>query len=403
MDGLLACALLLGTLAGAGGAVAAEPPFQRLARATVGSDQGVFVAAGDGTVLASVEAARPVHPASVTKVASTLALLRELGADYRFETAVLAGGTPAGDRIPGDLLIEAGRDPFFVYENAFLVLLALRDLGVRRCAGGVAVRGPLLFNWQPDPTGARLQEALAGRDGAAAWAALRAAGRNGEVESLRDVALEFGGRTDRRDGRAAAPLLVHRSAPLRRVAKELNGYSNNVFHLVSEQIGGPGAVERIARGAVPAGMRAEIVIDNAAGGGRHNRMSPRAAAALIDALRAELSRQGLRLVDVLPVAGVDRGTLEDRLREPAYRGAVVAKTGTYGSLGACALAGALRTRRHGEVTFAILNRGLSVPEARRRQDAFLRALMEEIGAEPWPYVAPRRPPFTEARIDVTGR
>ena len=53
----------------------AGPPLQGLAREVVGAGQGVLVVAEDGTVLASEAADRAVHPASVTKIATSLALL----------------------------------------------------------------------------------------------------------------------------------------------------------------------------------------------------------------------------------------------------------------------------------------------------------------------------------------
>jgi len=47
---------------------------------------------------------------------------------------------------------------------------------------------------------------------------------------------------------------------------------------------------------------------------------------------------------------------------------VVGKTGTFGDYGASALVGAISTSDQGTVYFAILNHGVPVPEARRRQD-----------------------------------
>lgn len=81
------------------------------------------------------------------------------------------------------------------------------------------------------------------------------------------------------------------------------------------------------------------------------------------------------------------------------RGTIVGKTGTFGSVGASALAGVLRTRRYGTVTFAVLNHGVPVPEARRRQDAFVRALIAATDAEPWPYTQPTEPDFFAALIE----
>jgi D-alanyl-D-alanine carboxypeptidase/D-alanyl-D-alanine-endopeptidase (penicillin-binding protein 4) len=141
-------------------------------------------------------------------------------------------------------------------------------------------------------------------------------------------------------------------------------------------------------------MRDEDVITDAAGAGTKNRLSPRAAVALVQALAHDLERAGLALTHVLPVAGIDVGTLRDRL--PG--GAVVGKTGTYGSLGASALAGVARTRRWGRVTFAVLNRGVPVPQAQRRQDAFVAALLAEAGAESWTYRRNDAPLFADATV-----
>jgi D-alanyl-D-alanine carboxypeptidase/D-alanyl-D-alanine-endopeptidase (penicillin-binding protein 4) len=376
----------------------AGAPLDDLAGRHVGAGQGVCVEAEDGTVLAAQAAGRAVHPASVTKVAASLALLRRLGASHRFETRLLATGPVREGTVRGDLVVEAGRDPFLVSEGAFLMLQRLGALGVRAVEGRLVVRGPLIFNWRPDPDGRRLARVLAGEEGGEAWLAVATHASVPGVPALGDAALGFHGRDVGGDG-APRPLVVHRSPPLLHIVKALNEYSNNVFHLVSEAVGGPHAVERVARDSVPHELGAEIVIDDAAGGGTTNRLSPRAAVAVLRALAREAERQGHTLTDVLPVSGVDPGTLAERLVDPpAYRRIVVGKTGTFGSLGACALAGVLRTGRHGRVFFAVLNHALPVPEARRRQDAFVRALADATGAEPWPYETPVRPTFTAAEV-----
>jgi D-alanyl-D-alanine carboxypeptidase/D-alanyl-D-alanine-endopeptidase (penicillin-binding protein 4) len=369
---------------------AAEPPLQALAREHVGADQGVYVDAEDGTVLASNVAERAVHPASVTKVATSLALLDRLGSDHRFATRLGATGPVRDGRLAGDLVVHGGNDPFFVYESAFLVLERLRTLGIRQVAGRIRAEGPFLFNWQPDPTGARLARTLRGRDGAAAWAAV------GDGTALVRAALEIG---EARTGAATAEhdLLVHRSPPLLHVVKACNGFSNNVFHYASDAIGGPHAVEAVARASVAPELRDEITIDNGAGAGTTNRLSPRAAAAILRALDRRVQALGHRITDVLPVSGVDPGTLEHRLLD--RRRYVVGKTGTFGSVGASALVGLVRSRRYGVVAFAVLNHGVPVPEARKRQDAFVRALLDAVDAESWPYETPTRPTYTLATVE----
>ena len=140
------------------------------------------------------------------------------------------------------------------------------------------------------------------------------------------------------------------------------------------------------------------MIDNAAGAGKGNRLSPRATVALLDALERELAPHGLGLLDVLPVNRIDAGTLRDRL-PPAT---VVGKTGTIGSLRASTLTGVVRTERWGRVTFAILNRGLDVPTAHERQDRFVEALLREGGAIPWDYRRNPAPAFTQASVEANA-
>ncbi len=340
-----------------------------------------------------------MHPASVTKVATTLALIRGLGPGFRFPTRLLGTGLLRAGRLEGDLLVEAGADPFFVTENALLVLASLRCLGIREVAGRLRMAGKpaLLFNWAPDAAAERLARALEGATDPAAWLAVAAAEPGLLDRGPAALGLRFG-RARITAAKSPRLLVEHRSAPLLRILKELNSFSNNVLARLAERVGGAAAVEREARASVPPRVAGEIAIANAAGAGRGNRLSPRAAVALLDALEAELARDGRTLVDVLPVAGVDAGTLERRLAGAALRGRVVGKTGTYGSLGASALVGVLRTRRYGDVAFGILNRGLPVAEARRRQDAFVARLARATGAERWPYHRAATPPFAEARI-----
>jgi hypothetical protein len=80
----------------------------------------------------------------------------------------------------------------------------------------------------------------------------------------------------------------------------------------------------------------------------------------------------------------------------------VGKTGTFGSVGASALVGVLRTAKYGHVAFAMLNSWLPVAEARRRQDVFLRALIDATDAKPWDYVSNEKPIFTEAIVKTSS-
>lgn len=375
----LACQLVAVALLAAVAGAADVPLLQAEARRLLGADQGAFAVAGDGTVLAALNPDRPMHPASVTKIATTLALLRRFGPAHRFVTRVVAAGPVRDGTAAGDLVVEGGGDPFFVTENALLVLSELEAHGLRTVGGALRIRGPFLFNWQADEQGKRLANVFEGHEPAGAWSAVCAARPDAASPGERPRGLRFLGRAEAEEPDDPGLVLTHRSPALVLLLKSLNCYSNNVFHLLSDRVGGPHAVEAAARASLPAELRRAVTIDDAAGLGKTNRLSPRAAVAIIDALAAELARQELTLADVLPIAGRDPGTLQHRLAGDA----VVGKTGTIGSLTVSALAGRAHTRRYGDVTFALLDHGIPVLEAHRRQDAFVNAILSAGEALPW--------------------
>jgi serine-type D-Ala-D-Ala carboxypeptidase/endopeptidase (penicillin-binding protein 4) len=376
--------------------------FARLARSLLGSSQGVYVEAADGTVLLAQAAELPVHPASVSKVPTTLALLRKLGPDHRFTTSFLAAGRVHDDTLEGDLLVAGDGDPYFVDENALLVTQRLNELGLRHVTGSLRSQGPLTFDWQPDDGAMHLRQAMSGQAPPSAWDAVRTfAGSDVAPPALRfDGTPAVAAATAEPDAVAEHPLVVHRSQMLIELAKQLNDYSNNVFKPLADAAGGAIAVQSLARLSVPVAMRTEITLGDGAGTDPRNRLSPRAAVKLLRALEQELARSGHRLVDILPVSGVDAGTLHDRLNAPDQAGRVVGKTGTFGDFGASALIGAIPTSDRGTVYFAILNHGVPVPVARRRQDRFVAALLARLHSLPWDYQPDARPAIARALLNA---
>ncbi len=377
-----------------------QPTLAHLAHAVLGAGQGVYVEAADGTVLLAQAADKPVHPASVSKVPTTLALLRKLGPDHRFTTTFLASGRLYDDTLDGDLVVTSDGDPYFVDENALLVTARLNQLGLRHVTGNLRPQATLTFDWQPDERGERLQQAMSGHAPQPAWDAVRAqlAG-----DSAAPPALRFDGALS---GAASATspqsLLVHHSQTLLELAKQLNDYSNNVFKPLADAAGGAIAVEALARSAVPDEMRDEITLGDGAGTDGRNRLSPRVAVKLLRALELELVHSGHQLVDILPVAGIDAGTLHDRFNAPDQVGRVVGKTGTFGDYGASALIGAIPTSDRGTVYFAILNHGVPVPTARGRQNRFVAALLARLHTVPWNYQPDARPAIARARLDAAS-
>ena len=406
---LPALALAGFVLAGMEPARATDAQLQKQARRLLGAGQGVYVLGSDGTVLVDQAGDRPVHPASISKIPTTLALLARYGPDYRFTTTLRAPGPLHAGVLESALWVEGGADPFLVDESALRIVQALQARGVLRIAGGLRASGVLAFDWQRDGAAQRLRRALSGDAATEAWARLQPDPRALPLPPMPALVIDgpttgsgvTEGDTDLLPASALPPvLLAYHSPPLLRIAKALNDYSNNVFAPLAEAAGGAAAVQAFARAAVPAAMRAEITLGDGAGADPSNRLSPRATVALLRALEATLARSGHVLTDVLPVSGLERGTLERRLDGEGEAGHVVGKTGTYGEYGASALAGALRTHEHGTVYFAILNHGVPVPVARRRQEAFVRALLARWPTQAWPYQRAPLEPWAEATIDL---
>lgn len=404
--------------------------LEAAASSILGAGQGVYIEAADGGVLLAQAAATPVHPASVSKVPTTLALMRKLGPDHRFITTFTAKGHLIDGTLYGDLIVASDGDPSLVDEDALLVAERLRQSGINRISGNLRVTAPLMFDWKVDSDGVSLRRALSGQTPAAALAAVRAldllnatastagslAGATAELStsgSLVPLGIRFGTATatatalsgsegggKRLELTGEHPLIVHRSQPLLPLAKSLNDYSNNIFAPFAEAAGGAAAVESLARSVVPEEMRSEITLGDGAGADPANRLSPRAAVKLLRALEQELGKSGHALCDILPVAGIDDGTLHDRLNGPGEAGHVLGKTGTFGDYGASALIGALRTSDRGTVYFAILNHNVPVPQARSRQDRFVRFLLTQFHTTAWSYQRDPRPAITRAEVAI---
>lgn len=410
---LLALVVALGLLAASTSWSADLQGFAAAARSILGADQGVYIEAADGGVILAQAAATPVHPASVSKVPTTLALLRKLGPDHRFVTTFSAKGRLIDGTLYGDLIVASDGDPSLVDEDALLVAQRLRQSGINRVSGTLRLTAPLMFDWKTDSDGVSLRRALSGQTPAAALAAVRALSRGGSPVPL---GIRFGAATPTattaalsEDGAGgqktmdltgARPLIVHRSQPLLPLAKSLNDYSNNIFAPFAEAAGGAAAVQSLARSVVPEEMRSEITLGDGAGADPTNRLSPRVAVKLLRALEQELAKSGHALCDILPVAGIDDGTLHDRLNGPEEAGRVLGKTGTFGDYGASALIGAISTTDRGTVYFAILNHNVPVPQARQRQDRFVRFLLTQFHTTPWSYQRDPRPAITRAEVAI---
>ena len=323
------------------------------------------------------------NPASVMKLATSLAALHKLGLGHRFRTEFRADGQIRGGRLDGDLILLSGGDPSFSLSDARRVGTALQRLGIRQVTGRLVVVGAFTCN---ENSGTAVSARVLVRNSGIGF-------KNPPV--LVDPA------TYQHRGQQVAAV---ESATLLRIVQHLNAYSvNSMAEMLALHIGGPVGVERFLIEEI--GMPPGSVFISHASGLDINRLTPRDTVKLLRAMIGWLDRHQLQPSSVMPVAGRDAGTLRTRFAEEEFVGSVIAKTGTLYSTdaGVAALAGILYTRTYGPLLFAVYDmaEGREVDRLRRIQDQFLKDLMTEFGG-PDTHLG-RSEPRAEHRIESRVR
>lgn len=292
----------------------------------------------DGKVLSSKEPDRPVNPASVVKLATSLRALETLGADHRFTTTFGVAGKERES-----LVVHGGADPDFHFENAVLVAIALRKHGITRVQGDLFVGEGFWMGWErgtagrePDPhkrredMGRRLVQAWSpsswSGDERASWREI-AARRGWNVDEPPSV--EVAGRVRTDPPPKWRPLLVHRSQPLLVALRRFNVFSNNDIERLDASVGPAPDLASFLR--TKWGDDAAAASFATSSGLNRNRMTPRQVVRLLHDLRAYLASKGHEPEDVMPVLGCGRSTLPElfpRLRDSGEANGLAGKTGT---------------------------------------------------------------------------
>lgn len=344
--------------------------------------QGVLVERLSGEVVRAEAADQSYNPASAIKLVTALAALRTFGAKHRFATALWITG--AFDKTTGTVngdLVVSGRDPSFHDEHAVAIARELNQLGVRTVTGDLVVAPRFTMNFSPSSqrSGERLYDTLdSGRRPAAAtraWYESRVAMRDAAALQTTPSVAVMGAVYVGPVPKGARAISTHYSPLLSDVLKVLLCYSNNFMaERLGDQLGGAAGLTRLL--STELGLRAgEFRIATASGLGV-NRMTPRQMMKVYRALLDELHEHGLKAADILPVAGVDPGTLQRRYAQSPGRGSIIAKTGTLPRTdgGASALVGQLRTRNNDTLLFVIFDQRGSVVRFRQWQDALVADL-----------------------------
>ncbi len=369
--------------------------FPALAEVSIPGYSGVLVESLDGNVVLESNPSYTFNPASNVKIATAFAVLKTFGPEFRFLTNVYTDG--AIDRTTGVLhgnLYVSGKDMIFSYQHAVSIANELNKLGVRSVEGDLVVTDGFIMNYSGSAaaSGRTLAATIdsAKRSSAAtkAWLnQLSYSGKFGQVNGIPGVS--FSGSVYVQPLPTNLQILfTHQSTQLKDIVKATLCYSNNFLsERLGDLVGGPFAVARIVQlnAAVPP---QEFSLQTSSGLG-YNRVTPNAMMRLLRSLRSELARFKMNFTDIMPVAGIDRGTLEGRFDEDFARGSVVGKTGTLNNTdgGVSALAGEVNTK-NGKLLFVIFNQRGNVRRFRSFQNDFVSLVQNQFGgATPMMYDA----------------
>jgi serine-type D-Ala-D-Ala carboxypeptidase/endopeptidase (penicillin-binding protein 4) len=328
-------------------------------------NQGILIESLDGKqTLAAHNADNPFNPASVMKLATSLAALEKFTPAHRFRTNFLADGTveTASRKLVGDLVVEGSADPMFSRTDAEEVAKTLSDLGISQVTGSLRIAGSFYFfargykrNLSPETSAAKLREAL------------------------QRAGLRIAGSTVR--GEAAGKLLVaHYSDTLTNLLLYQNAHSSNaVAEVLGESLGGAAELQDFLLKRLEL-KEGELYVGHPSGL-EFNRITPRASLKILRALITVLDKYSLKPEDLMPVAGVDSGTLLGRFTKEEVKGAVIAKTGTLFSTdrGVSTLVGLAFTKARGTLLFAVFNSDGRVRAYRHLQDDFIEQVIHDLG------------------------
>ena len=300
----------------------------------------------------------------------------------------------------------SGRDPIFAYEHAVTLAGELNRIGIKSVQGDLVVTDNFAMNYSTSAQRssqllfATLDAAKRSTAASNAWSSfLVNSGKFNAAAATPSVTFTGGVYVQPMPGNVNL-LFSHESAPLREILKVTLCYSNNFLaERLGDMVGGPYAVARLVQqnaGVPPS----DFSIQTASGLGV-NRVSPAAMMKLLRTLRGELSRYKMSFADIMPVAGIDKGTLENRFDTDFSTGSVVGKTGTLGNTdgGVSALAGEINTR-NGKLLFVIFNQRGSVSRFRSFQNNYVSLIQGQFGgAAPMSYSpTPMNSRLTRTRI-----
>ncbi len=400
MRTLAAVILALALVGGASGADSGSL-HSRLARTfhvqgvLPGDSTAMVVALPSGRVVFARNADLSLEPASNEKLSVTYTALVELGASYRFPTAVLGQGRRVGDTWEGRLILKGSGDPSLTSGGLNRLVNILWREGIRHVTGGVGGdesafdtkrTGP---GWlasfagsESPPLSALIVDRGAVGRRLVANPALAAASRFDQLLKKRGITAR--GAIVHRAGPSAVTLATIYSDPLSKILQFMDHWSDNfTAEMVLKAIG----LKAVGSGSTVAGadvvkrdLRAAdiplegVQIADGSGLSRDDRVTARELTSLLVRIWDDPSMRKV-VWNALAVAG-QPGTLQNRLLDNPKHALVRGKTGTTDI--SSALSGYVGTR----FAFVTIENGDPVDywAAHSAEDGVADALLDDLGS-----------------------
>jgi serine-type D-Ala-D-Ala carboxypeptidase/endopeptidase (penicillin-binding protein 4) len=324
-------------------------------------------------LLAEYQGTTPMKAASISKVATTLVALQTLTPDHRFVTQVGGTGSIENGVLKGDLVIEGGGDPLFIWEEAIALGNELNKIGIKQVTGNLIVTGKFYMNFKTDPVvaGNFLKTALDSTQ----WTPIIQRQHQTLPPGTAQPKIAIAGKLKVETAVTAkiTPLIRHNSYPLAELLKKMNQYSNNeMAEIFADTVGGATVISQKAAATIGV-PQDEIYLVNGSGLTYENRISPRAATGLFRAIEDYLKPYNMTVADVFMVMGQDKGVLEAR-KIPKF---AVVKSGSLDTVSG--LVGVIPTQKQGNVWFTIMNSTGDLNSYRKQQDVFLTGIVKQWG------------------------
>jgi D-alanyl-D-alanine carboxypeptidase/D-alanyl-D-alanine-endopeptidase (penicillin-binding protein 4) len=119
------------------------------------ADIGLYISTGEAEnqeVILDINSKKKMIPASISKVATSSAVLENFPPGYKFKTQLLSSGEIQEKVLKGDLYLKGGGDPGFVAENMWFLVNHFKRTDVQKVEGDIVVDDTLFDHTRIDPS-----------------------------------------------------------------------------------------------------------------------------------------------------------------------------------------------------------------------------------------------------------